>query len=47
MLFLLFALFGPIIFGASVNGIFSPVGLTATERAAKITSPCIPGMGEK
>jgi len=47
MLFLFFALFGPIILRASVNGIFSPVGLTATERAAKITSAGIPGMGEK
>jgi len=47
ILFLFLTLFGPIIFGASFDGIFPPVRLPAAERTAKIITPCIPGMGEK
>ncbi len=47
ILFLLLAVFGPIIFGASFDGIFPPVRLPAAERATQIITACIAGMGEK
>jgi hypothetical protein len=47
LFFLFLALFGSIILGASFDGIFPPVRLPAAERAAKITTPFIPRMGEK
>lgn len=36
-----------IIFDASANGILTPVGIPAAERAAKIDAACIAWMGEK
>ena len=47
MLFLYLAFRTSIIFDASANGILTPVGITAAERAAKIDAACIAWMGEK
>ena len=47
MLFLYLAFFGPIIFGASGNGVLAPMGITATEKTAQITTAYVPRMGEK
>jgi len=47
VLFLDLALFAAIIFKASLYRIFTPVSLPATKWTAKITTCCIPRMGEK
>jgi hypothetical protein len=47
ILFLYLALSAPIIFAASGNGILATVSIPAAERAAKITTSGIPGVGEK
>jgi len=47
MLFLYLALWGPIIFGTSINGTLATVSIPAAERAAKITTSDIAGVGEK
>jgi hypothetical protein len=47
MLFLYLAFFCLIIFDASGNGALAPMSISATERAAKVLTSCIPGMGEK
>jgi len=47
ILLLFFALFAPIIFGASLYGIFPLVKLSAAKGTAKINTACITGMGEK
>jgi hypothetical protein len=47
LLFLYLAFFGPIICGASGNGVLAPVGIPTTEGTAQITATCVPRMGEK
>ena len=47
ILLLYLAFRAPIIFDASANGIFAPVRLPATERAAKIDAACIAWVREK
>ena len=47
MLLLYLAFRTSIIFDASANGILTPVGIPAAERAAKIDAACIAWMGEK
>lgn len=47
MLFLLLAFCCLIILGASTFGVLAPVSIPTAERAAKIKTPCIPGMSEK
>jgi hypothetical protein len=47
ILFLYLALFAPIIFAASGNGILATVSIPAAERTAKITTTGIARMGKK
>jgi hypothetical protein len=47
ILLLYLAFFAPIIFTASLYGVFAPMSLPAAERTAKVSTPCIARMGEK